>query len=235
MAKKGFSLLESLLSLSIFFLIVLSSLEFFGFSRNIFLKIKAQEETGQAAFSALDKMKADLLQGGAGLRDAIQLGLLEGIAENEGALIILSKEENLIPINDLTAGQTGIQLVSTDELSRGREVCIFDSFKGEVISISSVNKKSIALSSPLNFSFKKEKTNLVLLEKISLFFDRAKQIIRRKVNSSPPQPLLEDATSFDFERASNLVRLRLSLKLLNRVKIYEASVFPKNTALARCR
>ncbi len=56
---------------------------------------------------------------------------------------------------------------------------------------------------------------------------------KRKTNSSPAQPLLEDAASFGFnlEEASVLVRLHLALES-NKEKIYEISVFPKNAALA---
>jgi hypothetical protein len=178
-------------------------------------------------------MKTDLLAGGSGLIEPIELGLLEGITQDEGTLVILSKEKNLIPLNDLFEGQTRIRLHSTRDVKKGRDICIFDQSEGEVKSISRVTKKSIILSSPLNFSFLKEKTQVLLLKKISFFLDKDKQILRRKTNSSPAQPLLEDAASFgfSFEEASVLVRLHLALES-NKEKKYEISVFPKNAALA---
>jgi type II secretory pathway pseudopilin PulG len=232
-SEKGFSLMESILALTLFLIVVLASLEFFGFTRNIFLKLKDKEETREAALLALDKMRVDLLAGGSGLLEPIELGLLEGITRNEGTLVILSKEKNLIPLNDLLEGQTRIRLQSTRDVKKGREICIFDHTKGEVKSVSRVTKKSIVLSSPLNFSFLKEKSQVLLLKKISLFLDKDKQILRRKTNSSPAQPLLEDAASFGFnlEEASVLVKLHLALES-NKEKKYEISVFPKNAALA---
>jgi len=232
-SEKGFSLMESILVLALFLIVVLASLEFFGFTRSIFLKLKDKEETREAALSALDKMKTDLLAGGSGLLEPIELGLLEGISQNEGALIVLSKEKNLSLPTDLLEGQTRIRLQSTHKVKKGREICIFDRTKGEVKSISRVSKKSIVLSSPLNFSFLKEKTQILLLKKISLFLDKDKQILRRKANSSPAQPLLEDAAlfGFSFEKESILVRLHLALES-NKEKKYEISVFPKNAALA---
>jgi hypothetical protein len=234
--EKGLSLVESLISLSIFLAIVLASLEFFGFSRSLYLKLKTQEETGLAAFSALERMKTDLLRAGAGLLDPIHLNLVEGITKADEALIILSKEKNFPPVTNLFEGQTRIQLESTEGIKKEREICIFDSSKGELKSISSVDKKSIALSSPLGFSFLKEKTRLALLERISLFYDSEEKTIRRKVNSSPAQPLLEEAASlsFDYEKTTNIVRLRLALAS-RKEKIYEISVYPKNTALANSR
>jgi hypothetical protein len=232
-AEKGFSLMESTLALALFLIVVLASLEFFGFTRSLFLKLKDKEETREAALSALDKMKADLLAGGSGLLEPIELGLLEGIIQEEGTLVILSKEKNLSPLNDFLEGQTRIRLQSTNELKKGREICIFDSHKGEVKSISNADKESVVLSSPLNFSFLKEKTQVCLLKKISLFLEKDKQILRRKTNASPAQPLLEDAILFGFsyEKPSNLARLHLALTS-NKEKKYEISVFPKNAALA---
>jgi type II secretory pathway pseudopilin PulG len=232
-SEKGFSLTESTLALALFLIVVLASLEFFGFTRSIFLKLKDKEETREAALSALDKMRVDLLAGGSGLLEPIELGLLEGISQEEDTLVILSKDKDLSPINDLLEGQTRIRLQSTRKVKKGRRICIFDRVKGELQSISRVDKKSIILSSPLKSSFLKEKTQVLLTKKISLFLDEDKQILRRRTNSSPAQPLLEDAASFDFnyEKASGLVRLALSLES-NKEKIHEISVFPKNAALA---
>ncbi len=232
-SEAGFSLIESLLSLSLYLIIVLSSLEFFGFTRNIFLKLKTKQEVKEAALATLDKMRFDLLKAGLGLQQPISLGMLDGITESEDTLIIISKEKTFTPLGDLAAGQTIIQLNSTSKLKKGRKVCVFDSTKGEVKSISSVDKESIVLSSPLNFSSLKEETSVFLLREVSLFLDKNKHTLRRKVNTSSAQPLLEEVGVFDFhhEKATNLVRLSLSFAT-NKEKAYETSVFPKNIALA---
>ncbi len=233
---KGFSLIESLLSLSLFLIIVLSSLEFFGFTRDLFFKLKTKQEAKEAAIAALDRMRFDLFEAGLGLQIPISLGVLEGITASEDTLIVVSKEKNFAPLDDLFEGQTRIPLQSTSKLKKGRKVCIFDSSKGEVKSISSVDKICAVLSSPMNSSFLREETYVFLLREISLFLDKNKKILRRKVNTSSAQPLLEDVSLFDFhhEKGSNLVRLRLSLTT-NKEKEYETSIFPKNTALAFSR
>ncbi len=235
-SKNGFSLIECLISLSLFLIIVLTCFEIFSRTRNLFFKLKEKEEAREAVLAALDKMRTDLHLGGAGLFDPIQLGILEGISEDSGSLIILSNEKELSLCNDLVEGQTRIQLESTSELKKGRDICIFDSLNGEVLSISSVDEESIVLSSPLIFSFNKEKASIILVKKISLYLDEKKPILRRKVNSSPAQPLLEETAFFDFDmdKAANLVKLRLQLKT-NKEKFYEISVFPKNAALSLTR
>ena len=229
----GFSLIESLLSLTLSLIIVLSSLEFFGFTRNLFFKLKTKQEVKEAALATLDKMRFDLLEAGLSLQQPISLGVLDGITESEDTLIIISKEKTFTPLGDLVAGQTIIQLISTSKLKKGRKICVFGSTKGEVKSISSVDKERIVLSSPLNFSFLKEETSVFLLREVFLFLDKNKHTLRRKVNTSPAQPLLEEVGLFDFhhERATNLVRLSLSFTT-NKEKVYETFVFPKNIALA---
>jgi len=229
--KKGISLIESLISLSLFLVIVLACLELFGFTRNIFLKLKIQEESKSAVFSALDKMKTDILSGGSGLLEPVQLGLLESITEDEGALIILSMEKNFASLR-----QTKIFFQSISSLKKKKEICIFDTLKGEIKSIVSTANKSIVLSTPLDFSYSKDNAHIYLIKKVTLFFDKNKQIIRRKINSSPAQPLLEDVASFDFSysKTTNLVSLRISLKL-NEEKEYEISIYPKNAALGAKR
>lgn len=235
-SKNGFSLVETVISLSLFLIIVLTCFEVFGRTRNLFFKLKEKEEAREAVLSALDKMRIDLLQGSAGLYTPIQLGILEGITEDSGTLIIRSKERELSLCNDLVIGQTRIPLEDTSELKKGREICLFDSLNGEVQSLAAVDKESILLSSPLNFSYIQEKASLILVKKISLYLDEKKAILRRKVNSSPAQPLLEETAFFKshVDKTANLVRLRLQLDS-NKEKFYEISVFPKNAALSLAR
>lgn len=235
-APKGFSLIESLISLSLFLIIVLSCFELFGITRNIFLKLKNNEDSREAVIAALDKMRTDLLSGGSGLIDPIRLGILEGVSQNSDTLVILSKEKELLCLDDLIEGQTRIPLESTAELKKEREICIFDSQNGEVKSISKVDAESIVISSPLDLSYTRDKVSLILVKKISLYLDKKKPVLRRKVNSSPAQPLLEETAffGFDLDKATNLVRLRVFLKS-TKEKSYEISVFPKNTALAIAR
>jgi type II secretory pathway pseudopilin PulG len=234
--EKGFSLVESLLSLSLLLLLFLSSLQFFGFARNSFFKLKETETAREGALLALEKMKIDILQGGLGLLKALNLGLLRGIEEKNKTLIILSKEEDFQLLDNVAPGQTQIFLDNAKEMKKGREICIFDSKKGEIKGISSLTGKSITLDSPLSYSFLKEESRILLLRKISLFLDEKNQIIRRKVNNSSSQPLLEEVISFDFsyQEASNIINLCLILKS-EKEKKYEISVFPKNMALAFIR
>lgn len=225
--------MESLLSLSLFLFLILASLEFFGFARKSFFRLKDLEETREAVLSALDKSKIDIIHAGLGLLEPIRLGVLKGVEATSNYLRMQSRDKNFNLLSELFPGQTNIYLGSTAGLTKGREICILDQNKGEVKRISSLTQKSILISSPLQYHFFKEGTELFSLKKISLFYDQKNQTIRRQVNNSPAQPLLEDVISFDFhyEEAMNLIWVRLCLKS-NKEKEYESSVFTKNIALA---
>lgn len=233
---KGISLVETLLSLSLFFLLFSSSLQIFDLARNAFFKLKEAQKAREGALLALEKMKIDLLQGGLGLFQPLKLGLIKGIEENGKTLIILSRDKAFPLLDNTVPGQIQIPLETTKGMKKGREVCIFDSKKGEIKRTSSLTAKSITLDSPLNGRFFKEESRVLLLKKISLFHDEKKQILRRRVNNSPSQPLLEEVISFDFSysEASNLVHLWFNLKS-EKEKKYEIFVYPKNMALASIR
>lgn len=235
-SQNGFSLIETLISLSLFLIIILACLEFFGKTRNIFQKLKDKEDTREAVLAALDRISTDLQQAGAGLIDPIHLELLEGFSEENGILIIFSREAELYLRNDLVMGQTRIQLENTDLFKKGRDICVHDSSGGEVKSVSSVDEESVVISSPLESSYIKDETSILLLRKISVFHDGKTRILRRRVNSSPSQPLLEEAAFFDFDldKNANLIKLRIAANP-DKEKIYEIAVFPKNTALAHRR
>lgn len=230
--EKGFSMIESMISLFLFLLIVLFSLDCFVATKKHFNQLQQSETSNTAAYAALDRMRGDIIEAGLGLKEPMALGILEGISQDQNELVLLSQQEGLPLVEDIVPGQQRILVANTRKLKIRQHICIFSSDSGEVHSIVSITRDSILLDSPLASHYFQEKTSLILLRKLSLFFDKSAAIIRRKVNNSPAQPLLEGVASFSFEffKDANLVRLHLCLKT-EEDKDYETIVFPKNTAL----
>lgn len=228
----GFSLIESLLSLSLFLFILVSSFEFFISTRNHFFDLKDDQEVNQAAYATLDKIRLDLCESGRGLIAPQSNGLLESLKVNGDTLIIHSKDKDIPLSSDLVAGQIFIPLSSTAGIKKSQKLCIIDLEKGEVKTITAVNKQGIALSASLNSSYAMEDATVILIRTVSFYLDTDRGILRRKVNASPAQPLLEEVYAFDFiyETTSNIVSLSLILTA-KKEKEYEIAVFPKNMAL----
>jgi prepilin-type N-terminal cleavage/methylation domain-containing protein len=233
MRKHGFSAIEILISMALSSVILMAAAEFFGLTRNLFLKLKAAEEENQSAVAALDKMKIDILRAGAGLVEIVRVGTINAIVDANNTFVVYRLDQAYALGGDLSVGDGQAVLKSVSGLNPGQEVCFADDENSEVGIISSLSGKTIVLSSPLKFSYLKDSGRLLALEKTSLFYDSGTQLIRRKVNTSSPQPLLEDVRSFDcsYDKNSNLARLSFTLNH-GQEKKYEILVFPKNIGLS---
>ena len=196
------------------------------------MKIKTSQEANTAACSALDKIKTDLQQCGKGFTELRFPGIVNPLYAENNILTCRSVEKSVSLKNPLTPGQTRISLTSTVDFKKGKELYIADSIHGEIQTISSVDSTGVILSSSLINSYEADESDLYLLNKILFYLDKSKKILRRKVNSSPAQPLCEEVDSFEcsYSLDTNLVKIHLSLTI-NPENINEISVFPKNTAL----
>ncbi|MGD9346124.1 MAG: hypothetical protein PVH84_09700 [Candidatus Aminicenantes bacterium] len=225
-------MIETLLGLSFFLFILMASLEFFVSTRDHFFELKEEQEINQAAYATLDKIRLDMCECGRGLVDPQSGGLLEAIEVSDNILTIQSKDKSVPLENDLVAGQIFIPLASTAGITKGQRLCFMHPERGEVKSIISVDKGGLSLDSSLENSYFKDETTLILIRTLSFFLDAERGVLRRKVNASPAQPLLEEVVAFDvsYERTSNVISLGLVLKTKEEKK-YETSIFPKNMAL----
>lgn len=233
MKKRGFSAIELMISLGFSLFVLLAAAEFFSLTRSLFLKLKRAEEANQSALAALDKMKIDLLRAGFGLVGPVRQGTVEGLTADSGIMTIILVDESRLLREDVSAGETKVVLESGAGLSPGREVCLADDEKSELGLISAAAGDSIVLSEPLEHSYAGSAGRMLVLEKITLYRDERSGAIRRKVNSSSPQPLLDDvrlfACAYDPDR--KIARIGFALED-DQEKKYEIAVFPKNLGLA---
>ena len=233
MKTGGFTLFECLIGLSLSLFVVCACLGFFGAAQKSYFKLKDKEEAAQSALAALDKMSVDILRAGEGLVQPVAVGLIEPVAESGGGLQIVRAERSYELSADVGAGDTRIQMAATTDLKPGREVCFVDDGNTEVHIVASVEPKAVVIAEPAGRAYALEKTSVLLLEKILLTLDTSQGILRRKVNFSSAQPLLENAAEAGFfvDRTANLVRVRLRLNSQGDAA-YELQLFPKNVALA---
>jgi len=231
MRKGGFSLIEMLLVMAFSLLVVLAASEFLGMTRSLFVKLKCAEEDSLAIQAALEKLRIDLLRAGFGLDVAIRAGAIEGVAAGS-TLVILSQEGKFNLAADCASGETRVTLEKTSGLSAGRSVCLVDEVRAERHIIASLEGKTAVLSSPLENSYRAADSRLLLLEEVTYFHDIKTDVLRRKVNASPAQPLLDNTGLFEFAYAkeNNLVKVKLADKQ-NMEGAHELSVFPKNLGL----
>lgn len=231
MRTRGFSLIEMLLVMGLSLLVFLAAFEFFGITRSLFFKLRGAEEDNLAIQAALEKLRIDLLRAGFGLELAIRAGILEGITAG-GSLVILSQEARYSLTGDCSTGETRVTMEKTSGLSAGGRVCLADEQKAERHIIAALEGNTVVLSDPLENSYDAPAARLLLLEEVTYFLDERTAVLRRKVNSSPAQPLLDNAGLFEFSylKEDNLVRVKLADKK-NMERAHGLSVFPKNLGL----
>jgi len=231
MRERGFSLLELLLVLSLSLLVFLAAFEFFGITRGFFSKLKSAEEDNLAIQAALGKLRIDLLRAGFGLEQAIAAGVIEGITATN-SLVVLSLEGGYSLAANCAAGENRVTLERASGIGPSRAVCLADEVKAERCRVAALEGHTVVLSEPLKNSYTTEDARLLLLEEVSYFLDEDTSILRRKVNASPAQPLLDNAGLFEFVylKQDNLVSFKLADKK-HTERAHGLSVFPKNLGL----
>lgn len=230
--NNGFSLIECLISLSLFLVVFLGSMEIYNMSRQHFIEIKNTFERQESTFATLDKIRIDIKQAGKGLLYPLAQELLTGIQISDKSLEVFSSETCLNLNADLQIGQTRIDFPYTHSIKKNRQICIVNSTFGEIVTVVSVSSQSIVLDSPLQHVYPQDTTQLIVLRKVTFYLDEASHVLRRKVNTSPAQPLLEDASlfAFSYDAVTNLVNIQLAL-LTDKEIHHETDVFPKNLRL----
>ena len=238
--RAAFTLVECLLGLSLSIFILLSSVEMLGLARRFFLQLKNEQEIYLSTANALEKIREDAEKAGLGLEVEFyppeeQAGGFSPVLVSSGHLLFYNLEEEINLEALAEAGQNFLTVYAgktlADKLKKGRSLLLqnLKERKAELFSIVNFTGNRIYLNAPLGSDYKPEGSRLCLLEKVDYFLDQEPGILRRRVNDTTSQPLLEETRSFAFSYSPNTnvltVRLTAGLK---KEKTYELVVFPKN-------
>ena len=233
MTRSGFTLLECLIGLAISLVVIVAGLGFYASAQKTFARLQAREEAGQAALAAIDKMKINLLHAGQGLAREISLGLVRAAETAAGELRLTAAEQTLALAAGAGAGDTRLSLLSTAGLTPGRRIALRQGGAGEVRTVARVEAGAVLVDAPLERAYEPASASVSLLELVAYYRDDASRILRRRVNASPAQPVLEGLSAADWslDAAAGLVHLHLELDLQG-APAHEATIFLKNSALA---
>jgi prepilin-type N-terminal cleavage/methylation domain-containing protein len=233
MSRKGFTLVELLIGMSLFTIILVAGVEFFRHAGALFFKLKDAEEDSQAVYSALDRIRLDLVRGGRGLKEAMDLGLVTAVEAGPEKLTILSTEGARTLGQDLGPGGGRAVLDSTEGFKKGGGVCFLEGSRGEVRNVAAVEGATLILDLPAEAGYSAGACRVLPIESVSYYLGTLDRVVRRRVNSSPAQPLIEDVEDFrfSFDVPSNLASVALVLAP-HKERRYGIQVFPKNAGLS---
>jgi len=231
----GFSLLESLIGLSLSLFILISALEVMTQARRIYSRSQNEQETALGAAVALEKIREDLEQAGTGLDGRRPEADCWPVKVENSVITIFSGEITVKLAADIEAGQTSVLIIpwsgSDSKLRAKRSMLFAGQDQIELVEITAVLNNRLIVSPAFSSSFRAAESTAYLLETVELYLDTKQLILRRRVNGTSGQPLLEDISSFQpaYDQPGNLVSIRLGTGL-KKEKSYELLFYPKNAA-----
>ncbi|MBP6909298.1 MAG: hypothetical protein KBC18_02600 [Candidatus Saccharicenans sp.] len=231
----GFSLLESLISLSLSLFILVSALEVMTQAKRIYSRSQSEQEAALGAAVALEKIREDLERAGAGLEGHRPETDCWPIKVANSVITMYSGDITIKLAADIEAGQTSALVIlwpgSDSKLRAGRTMLLAGQNQVELVEITGVMNNRLFVSPAFSSSFRAAESAAYLLETVEFYLDSKQPILRRKVNGTSGQPLLEEVSSFEpaYDQLSNLVSIRLGTGS-KKEKSYEFLFYPKNTA-----
>lgn len=228
----GLTLLECLIALSFMLLIIAALIELSRACRRFFFNLKESQEFNQEIWAGQDRMRRDLNKAGLGLEPCLVSGLLLAIESKGGGFSIYSQESSFPLKAEVEAGSMAILVNHDSSISRGQLIALIDDQKTELFKIEKVEKDRLTLNQPT-----KERYSIngcvIAIEEIFYYHDKGNNILRRRVNASAAQPLLEKVKHFSWS-IENRGQVKITLIFEREKEMnYEIMAFPKNAIMAQ--
>jgi type II secretory pathway pseudopilin PulG len=230
---EGFSLLENLLSLTLSLFILVSALEVITQVKKVYNRLQTQQEASLAASIALEKIREDLDKAGTGVNGCRPPVDRWPIKVENSKITLFSGELEIKLAGDVEAGQNWALIVplagSDSKLRSGRVILITSQGQTDLVEIANVSNNRVTLSPPFSSSFRRAESIAYLLEEVEIYLDSKQSILRRKVNKTSGQPLLEEVYDFQptYDPETNLTWIKLQTDS-KKEKTHELFFYPKN-------
>jgi len=224
--------MEGLIALSLMLLIMAAMVESARICRQFFFKLKETQEFNQEIWAGQDRLRRDLNKAGLGLEPCLASGLLLAVESKASGFSIYSRETSFPLKTELAAGSIVIPVEHNNSVSRGQLIALIDDNRVELFKVERAEKNRLLLNQPIKESYSSQ-GYVLAIEEIFYSYDQGNKILRRRVNASPSQPLLEKVTSFSWSiEASSPIKIKLTFET-EKEMIYEIRVLPKNAFIAR--
>lgn len=230
--SRGLTFVECLIALSLLLLIIASLIEISQICRRFFFTLKESQEFYQEIWAGQDRIRRDLNKAGQGLAPCLVSGLLLAV-ENKGTGLSIYSRESSFPLKtEVKAGSSSILVTHYSAISQRQLIALIDEQKIELFKVEKVEKNRITLNQPTRESYSPN-GSVLAIEEIFYYLDEKNNILRRRVNASSGQPLLENVKHFIWSR-DNHGQIKITLTFEKEKEMsYEITAFPKNAFIAQ--
>jgi len=207
--ERGFSLTETIISLTLSLFILLFTSMFVDFVRKESLRDKEEMDNLQEFYSGIDRIAYEMKRCGLGLSNLWEKEEYK-IFEISNDTISLRRGDGMSFLeNKVFRGGKIICVHEPDKFEERKEIIITDLMKFEYKRIAKKERNFLTLSEALENDYP-ERSLVIRINHVSFKYDGKRKILRISQNFGPYQPLIENIESCSFKRDGNSVILEIS-------------------------
>ncbi len=207
--EKGFSLTETIISLTLSLFILLFTSLFVDFVRKESLRGKEEMENLQEFYSGIDRIGYEIKRCGLGLSHLWEKEEFKIFEVLDDALYLRRGNGKTFLSDKALRGENRIFVDEPFKFKEGREIMVTDFLKFENKKIIKKEKNALVLSGALKNDYS-ERSLAIQINYVSFKYDGRKKILRMSQNFGPYQPLIENIESCSFKRERNSLILKVS-------------------------
>lgn len=207
--EKGFSLIETIISLTLSLFILLFTSLFVDFVRKESLRGKKEMKNLQEFYSGIDRIGYEIKGCGLGLSHLWETEKYKIFQILDDTLFLRRGDGKTFLSDKAFRGEKRICVNEPFKFKEGREVIVTDFLKFENQKITKKEGNILILSEALKNNYS-ERSLAIQINCVSFKYDGRKKILRMSQNSGPYQPLIENIEGCSFKKEGNSIILKVS-------------------------
>ncbi len=218
--EKGFSLMETIISMTLSLFILLFTSLFVDFVRKESLKGKEEMEDLQEIYSGIDRLGYEIKRCGIGLSLLWEKEDYKILSISENSISLRRGNGKSFLKERAFKGEKRIIVEEPFLFKERREVIITNKIRFENNKILKIKKHEIRLSDSLEDDYP-EGAEVIQINFISFKYDMGKKVLRMSQNSGSYQPLIERIENCTFKKDGKII----ILNFLSRKKSFTFKFF----------
>ncbi len=208
--EKGFSLTETIISMTLSLFILFFTSLFVDFVRKESFKGKEEMEDLQEIYSGIDRLGYEIKRCGIGLSLSWENNDFKILSISEDSISLRRGNGKSLLKERVFKGEKRIIVEEPFLFKEGREVIITNKIRFERNKILKIEKDEIRLSDGLENEYP-EGAEVIQINFISFKYDSGKKVLRMSQNSGPYQPFIEGIENCTFKKDGKTIILNFLL------------------------